>query len=689
MNNKKSISKTAILIIITLVICLALGIRLFWIQVANSEYYSGSDSGAITNVVEVKAARGEILDTNGKPLVSNRQVTSLIFNASYFPSSRENHERNEIIKALINQLKKSKEKWNDTLPIKVSKNGAVSFKKKKESEIAYLKSSAYLDLNSYATADNCLNALIEMYELDEYDLKTARDIASVRYGLVINAFSVSNPYVFAEDVSAETASVIKENSALYKGVDVSASTKREYKDGTLAPHLLGTVGAINEEEYEENKNNGYAIDDLIGKSGLEKAMEKFLRGKNGTETVRTASDGSVSTQITTPAEQGYSVITTIDSDMQKTAQNSLKKIVDKLRSAGNPKAAGAVVAIDCNNGEILCSATYPSYNLKTYEKNYSKLVKDTANTPLWDRAVLSAYAPGSTFKPCMSVAGLEEGVINKSTSIYCSSTFKISDMEFGCLDAHGYLDVTQAINHSCNIFFYTVGQKLGINKMNEYATMFGLGLSTGVEIPEATGTLAGPTQREASGGEWYVGDTVQAAIGQSDNLFTPLQLANYVSTIANGGTRYKAHFVKKVISADGGTVAVDNSQPEIAYDLDISKNTINLVKAGMELVGGPGGYCWDAFKSLPVRAAAKTGTSQINEYTNGTKITYNNGLLITYAPADNPRIAIASVIERAESGSSTADVAASIYKYYFKHYSADKVDITDEYDDDSVGNVIG
>ncbi len=691
-NEKKRMSKTTLLIILSVIICLALGARLFWIQVVKKDYYSGEAAGTVTSTVSVKAARGEILDTNGNPLVSNRQTTSIIFNASYFPSSSENDARNSIIEKLIITLNKSGEKWNDTLPIVITKSGNAAFKKNSESEISYLKSKNYLDLNSYATAENCLNALIEMYELESYPLRTARNIASVRYGMVIGAFSVSNPYCFADDVSDETASMIKENGSVFTGVDTSASTIREYADGTVAPHLLGVIGSINEEEYSEHKSEGYTIDDTIGKSGIEKSMESYLRGKTGEQTVYTASDGTVTTKITTPPVQGNTVVLTIDTGLQKTAQKALKAKIDSLRSAGNPKAAGAVVAIDCNSGEILCSATYPSYDLNSYEKDYNKLVKDTVNTPLWDRATLSAYAPGSTFKPCMSIAGLEENVITPSTAIYCPGYLKISDMTFKCLDSHGALAVDQAINHSCNVFFYTVGQKLGINKMNEYATMFGLGLSTGIEIPETTGTLAGPAEREASSGSWYIGDTVQAAIGQSDNLFTPVQLANYVATIANGGTRYQAHFVKSVVSADESTIVLDNSKPKVAYELDISGRTLSAVKRGMELVGGPGGYCWEAFKSLPVKAAAKTGTSQITEYRNGAKVIYNNGLLITYAPADNPRIAIASVIERADSGSSTANIAASIYKYYFNHYGTksplgDKSDGTT--DTTSEGTLLG
>ena len=246
----------------------------------------------------------------------------------------------------------------------------------------------------------------------------------------------------------------------------------------------------------------------------------------------------------------------------------------------------------------------------------------------------------------------------------------MSDITLKCLGYHGSENVTNAINDSCNIFFYNVGQKLGINKIDKYATMFGLGQATGIELPEATGTLAGIAEREAAGSEWYIGDTVQAAIGQSDNVFSPLQLANYCATIANGGTRYEAHIIKTVTTYDNTKTILDKTEPKVAYKMSINAHNLTAVKNGMEAVGGPGGFCWDAFKSLPVRCAAKTGTAQVKEKVNGYYRTYDNGVLITYAPADNPQIAVAQVIERADSGSSTAEVTASILKYYFSKNSA-------------------
>ena len=678
MNEKKKIKRSSVMIIITLIIILALGARLFYIQVIKGDYYSSVGTGTIAKKVDIDASRGEILDSAGTKLVYNEQTTRIVFDASYFPSSTDHAARADIIIKLVNYLEAHKEEWNDTLPIELNKKGEAVFSKKRESDIKYLKSDKYLDLNDYATAENCFDALKQMYELEEYSDAEARKIASVRYGMVIGAFSVQNPYVFADSVKDETAAYIEENKAVFKGVGAEATTNRKYKDGTLCPHLLGITGPITAEELEDGDNEEiYKLTDYIGKSGIEKVCEEYLRGSRGEKTVYSTSTGDVSEVVTTEPEQGNTVTLTIDANMQKVAQNALKKKVDKLVNAGNYKAAGAVVAVDVNTSAVLCAATYPSYDNNTYTKNYNKLAKNES-APLWDRALMSGYAPGSTFKPCVAIAGLEEGVINTSSTFYCNKEYKLSDLTLKCLGYHGSENVSMAINDSCNIFFYNVGNKLGINNIDKYATMFGLGQATGIELPEATGTLAGISEREAAGGEWYIGDTVQAAIGQSDNTFSPLQLANYCATIANGGTRYEAHIIKNITSYDNTEVLVDKSEPKVAYKMSITPKNLRAVQSGMEAVGGPGGFCWEAFKKLPVRCAAKTGTAQVKEKIDNYYRTYDNGILITYAPADNPQIAIAQVIERADSGSSTAEVAAAIYKYYFSknHTSASSSDKT-------------
>ena len=340
MNEKKKIKRSTLMIIITLIIVLALGARLFFIQVIKGDYYASVGTGTIAKKVDIDASRGEILDATGTPLVFNKQTTRIVFDASYFPAADENETRADIIIKLVHFLESKKEKWVDDLPIELNKKGEYVFAKDRETDIAYLKSDKYLDLNDYATAANCMDALKQMYGLEKYSAADARKIASVRYGMVIGAFSVQNPYVFAEEVTDETAAYIEENKAVFRGVGAEATTLRKYKDGTLCPHILGITGPITAEELEDGDNKDiYKLTDSIGKNGIEKVCEDYLKGKRGEKTVYSTSSGEVSSVITTEPEQGNTVTLTIDAGLQKTAQNALAKKVDKLIAAGHTKAA--------------------------------------------------------------------------------------------------------------------------------------------------------------------------------------------------------------------------------------------------------------------------------------------------------------------------------------------------------------
>ena len=394
-------------------------------------------------------------------------------------------------------------------------------------------------------------------------------------------------------------------------------------------------------------------------------MEDQLRGKRGTKTVTIDQDGNAQSTFTTLPEQGNAVILTLDKNLQKVAQEALKKRVDSLNISAARKCAAAVVVEDVHTGEILACATYPTYDNNEWKEKYSEWAQDET-APLWNRAVMSTYEPGSTFKPCIAIAALEEGIIDDEFKWNCTGAYTYySDHTFYCAHhtAHGSNNVTDAIKVSCNCFFYETGRRMGIELIDEWATKFGLGQKTGVEIPEATGHVSSPEERKAAGGTWYAGDVITTAIGESDNQFTLLQLANYVSTIANGGTRYTPHFIRAIKTADFKTT-LQQTQPEVAQTLDISDHTLKLVREGMLKIGTIG-FCRSAFADLPVKAAAKTGTSDVVKLIDGKKVEGNNGFLISYAPYEDPEIAVAVVVETADSGSLTAVVAADIYDYYF------------------------
>ena len=345
--------------------------------------------------------------------------------------------------------------------------------------------------------------------------------------------------------------------------------------------------------------------------------------------------------------------------LQKQVQDALAAFVEEYRDKESIPAVGSAVVIDVKTGGVLACATYPSYDLSTYYDNYAALAADT-DSPLWNRALLSTYAPGSTMKPAIAVAGLEEGVITETSTFRCTRYYTyFTDTVFRCTGYHGSIDVKEALNQSCNIFFYETGRLLGIERMNEYCSRFGLGQKTGVEVGESTGVLASIEYRESHGGTWYPGDTVQAAIGQSDNLFTPIQLANYAAALATG-TRYQAHFVKSIKTADYSETILENTGT-LAQELNVSDNTLRIVREGMRRYGAR----ISALRNLPVAVAAKSGTAESKAKVDGDIVEGLNGFMISFAPYEDPEIAVAVAIENLNSGTATATLVAQIYEAYF------------------------
>ena len=648
------------------------------------QYKSAADSLAVSSS-SVKASRGEILDCNGNPLVTNRQGNSVVFKFSEFPSSKKQDERNELIFSLIKLFEKNDVEWIDNLPLKY-KNGKLVIDKDKDAEFEYMVSQNMLEMEKgeKSTAEECFDALVERYGLEGYSKKDARKIASVCFGMKYSYFSASSPYTFAEDVPTSLVSAIKEKSSTYPGVDSESVSYREYNDKTSFSHILGVVGSISAEEYALEtkklteklnddtltakeikvlKNNAYSLNDSYGKSGIEAAMESYLRGTNGIKTTTTNSDGTVTEDYLSKPIQGNTVVTTIDSELQKVAAKALQEMLIDNKNSSYFGTAGAMVVMNCKTGAVLANVSLPTYDITKYFTDYSKLAADN-DSPLWNRGIQSAYAPGSTMKPAIAIAALEEETATLNSTCYCGGTYVLKDQTFKCLQTHGYLNVTTAIQKSCNIYFFEMGKKLGIDKMNKYCSLLGLGQKTGIELPEAEGVLASVANKEAVGQVWNPGDTVQAAIGQSDNLFTPLQLANYCATIANGGTRYKPYMIKSVLSADMSEVIYE-TEPEVLNTINVSKKTLDIVKQGMRQVVSEGASSV-YFNKCIVDVAGKTGTSQLKRTTeSGVTLDCNNGFFISFAPYDDPEIAIAIVAENALTGSQTSQAAVPVYNYYF------------------------
>ncbi len=654
-------------------------------QLINGDEYKAAAESLAVSTNTVNASRGEILDTNGNPLVVNRQGNSIVFKYSEFPDAKHQSDRNELIFALVKLFEKNDISWNDTLPV-AYKKGAFVFDKDRKRELEFMVSENMLELESGtdATVDECLDALIERYSLEGYSKEDARKIASVCFGMKYIGFSVASPFTFAEDVPTELVSVIMERSSQFPGVVSETKSYREYSDKKSFSHILGVVGSISAEEYELEskkleeklndeglngtqiavlKNNAYSLNDTYGKSGIEAAMESYLRGVRGIKTTTTASDGTVKEDYLSKPVQGNTVFTTIDAELQKIAADALSDMLKDNKNSSYFGTAGAMVVMNCKTGAVLANVSLPTYDITRYYKDYNKLSKDS-ESPLWNRGMQSAYAPGSTMKPAIALAALEEDDITIGSTCYCGGTYVLEDQTFKCLSTHGYLNVTTALQKSCNIFFFEMGQKLGIDKMNKYCSLLGLGQKTGIELPEAEGVLASIANKEAAGQVWNPGDTVQAAIGQSDNLFTPLQLANYCATIANGGSRMKPYIIKSVLSADMSEVIYE-TEPVVLNTINVSDKTLDIVKRGMREVVLYSG-CSTYFSDCIVDAAGKTGTSQVIRTTeSGVSMVCNNGFFISFAPYDDPEIAIAIVAENALTGSRTSQAAVPVYNYYF------------------------
>lgn len=681
LRKRRRISGTVIIAVGFLFLLLAVGKNQI---IDGDEYKAAAESLAISSST-IKASRGEILDCNGNPLVTNRQGNSVVFKYAEFPEAEHQEDRNELIYSLITLFEKNNIQWIDRLPLKYEGKKLI-VDEDKMTEFKYMVSESMLEMEKgeKSTADECLDALIKRYKLQDYSREDARKIASVCFGMKYLSFSIPSPYTFAEDVPSEIISVIMEKSSTYPGVASESVSYREYSDTISYSHILGVVGSISAEEYESEskkleeklsdetltgteikvlKNNAYSLNDKYGKSGIEAAMESYLRGTNGIKTTTTGSDGAVTEEYLSKPVQGNTVVTTIDGELQKIATQALADMLVDNKNSELFGTAGAMIVMNCKTGAILANVSLPTYDITKYFSDYDKLVSDK-QSPLWNRGLQSAYAPGSTMKPAIALASLEEEVITIESAEYCGGHFTLEDQTFKCLSTHGYLNVTTALQKSCNIFFFEMGQKLGIDKMNKYCGLLGLGQKTGVELPEAEGVLASVANKEAAGQVWNPGDTVQAAIGQSDNLFTPLQLANYCATIANGGKRLKPYMIKSVLSADMSEVIFE-TEPEIVNTLNVSKKNLDIVKQGMREVVLYSG-CSYYFQDCIVDAAGKTGTSQVKKQTDaGVTVTCNNGFFISFAPYDDPEIAIAIVAENGQTGSKTSQAAVPVYNYYF------------------------
>ena len=696
------------LIIASLLALLLVGfiLVLYNLQIVKGDEYRAASTVKIANTVTVEAARGELLDRYGRSLVSNRATYEITLNSSLMGAEAE---RNANLLELITICRDNGLEWTDTLPISkdapftyTDENALVYTNSEGKVKFSYLgalldalplgtdilsdrwrsadltAAASVADLGEGLTAEEVIDGLRQYFLIDEsLSDADARALIGVLYELNLRSQNVKQTeYIFAQDVSIDVISAIKERSLT--GVNISATTVRQYNT-TSAAHLLGRVGAI--QDWDAYKDKGYNMNDSVGINGMEAAFEDYLRGTSGTLIQEMSTSGKVvseswmvddETGEAMEPEPGNHVMTPLDLRLQEKVEEVLANTIENL---ADTKEKGAVVVQSVNDGGILAMASYPTYDLSTVYSSTEayKAVADDPRNPFVNRATSEIYYPGSTFKPLVVIAALEEGLVTPTEKIQDTGALQLPEEEhypYGDYHpqcwiyrqyrgTHGWENMADALRDSCNIYFYTLGHRLGIEKIDEYAAMFGLGQKTGLELSEEEGYVAGPDTSAMLGQEWYGGNLLSAAIGQDNTKITMLQLSNYIATLVNGGNRYETHLLKTVKSNDfSETVYEYEAQPVETLNLD--PTYVEAVKQGMWEVANDEESTVDQYLSnLVVEVGAKTGSAQVSADENA------NAVFVLFAPYDDPEIVISIVVEGGASGANLASATGEIVNYYF------------------------
>lgn len=657
-NNRNLVIKSFLIII-----GVVFSIRLVDLQIINGTEYRETSQRKMVRVTASEAPRGTIYDRNGIVLASSK----IGYDVVLYETEITTEALNEILLKVTNIIEKNKDEVISNFPIKDGKF---------TSEINKKKFIQTYKMENEITEEQAILKLVDKYKLQKYNDAERFKILNLRYEISTNGYSLFRYVTIARNVSYETMAYIEEIKQELGGIVVLSSPKRYYNYNESLAHALGYVSSISSDEYEKLKSEGYSQNSIIGKMGIELFLEDYLRGKNGT--IRTEVDAmgkSTYEYVYEEATSGLDVTLTIDYRLQKIAEKSLKNTIESLQNEKNGKYtdanAGAVVITNVNTGEVLALASYPSFNPNLFisgisYKDWDKL-NNNPNIPMYNRATQGTYSPGSTFKMISAIAGLETGKITsteliKDTGIYPYSYRPACWIYTQYGRTHGSINVSEAIKVSCNCFFYEVGRRVGVQSFVEYAMLFGLGQKTGIELEESKGVIAGTQDVD-----WYLGDTLSAAIGQSYNSFSPVQLVRYISTLANGGELNRLTLIKSI--GEGETSVSEQEIKEYVEEktgikiqnkrLQLKDGTLETVISGMEKSSmESGGGTYYIFGSTGIEIAGKTGTAQVGSGS-------ANALFGGYAPLDKPEIAIVVVIEHGGSGVNAATAAKSIIKEYY------------------------
>lgn len=648
-------------------------VKLFSLQIVNGEEYLEKSNSRLTRETVVKASRGNIFDCNGNILAG----TKIKYSLELYKSKIETEQLNNTILNATNVLEKNSDTYIDEFPITIN---PIQYKFSDEEKTKNWLERKKIDVNS--SAEQALNFYIEKYKLTNYSLEDARKIIAVRYGIEENGYTAMRAYTISENISEESVLIFEEQNNSFPGMAIEKTPIRSYTYGKLASHVLGYVGKISSEEY--NSLEGYSISDYIGKTGIEYAFEGYLKGQDGIKQTDMSIDGTITGEyITEEAVSGDDVTLTIDANIQDVAEKYLKELIEKIRNGGFGRVydakSGAVVALNVKTGEVIAMSSYPDFEPQLFIDGISTEKWDEytkgERSALLNRTIQSAYAPGSVFKMATAIAGLESGAITNTETIYDSGVYYYGGSSWRCWTytdygvGHGSLNVAGAIKHSCNYFFYETAKRMGIDTLVKYARYLGLGSKTGIELAgEEAGMLASKETSEELGQEWYGGNALNAAIGQGDNSFTPLQIAKYIAMITNGGHDIDITLIKEITKADGTTIDKDKVEEYINNrlgikkeekdDIQISEETIKTVMEGMRSVTtDTGGTAYSVFKNFEIEVGGKTGSAEAGKNV--------NAWFTGFAPYDDPEIAVVVFVENGGHGYYTATVAREIFESYF------------------------
>lgn len=661
-----------ILTVLVYIIGIVLLIQLFNLQIIHGKEYRETSNTRLTRESSIEAARGTITDRKGNVLAATKTGYSI----ELYKTKTDNESLNNTILKMVKLLESNNDSYTNNFPI------TADYKFTLSSDEAIQNWKKQYNISEKASAKDCVYRFRDKYEISNTDMQDVLKIIAIRYEITTKGYSSTKSIKIAEDISKTSAIQFNEQNADFPGINIISQPIRVYTSGRLASHIIGYIGKINDTELQKKLDEGYESHDYIGKTGVEYTLEKYLRGKNGTKQLDMSVDGTIEDEyVQSEAVAGDTVSLTIDTDLQGKTEDIIKDAVQSLKQMKKKSSFGAAVLMNVNSGEILAMASYPNYSPEVFvgginQKDWNELKENNA---LYDRAASGSYAPGSTFKMVTATAALEENKVSQTEVINDRGVYPYAHNPVCWYytqyhRGHGNVNIKQALQKSCNYFFYEMGRRLGIDTLDKYAEFFGLGQKTGVELSsETAGTLASKEIAEQKKKKWYLSDTLSAAIGQSYNAFSPLQMARYVSIVANGGNYINATVIKSIKDADGNEVSKDeirkyvnellgqNTDP--VSDLKISKETLDIVKAGMRLVTSPGGTAYAAFSSFGKSVAGKTGSAQAKATSDGSNIA--NGWFVGFTPYKDPEVAVVVILEDGATDSYAAKAARKILDAYY------------------------